>query len=71
MRALQGSFPRLKDRMIYEERGERRLWLEMIVYLFNYRARRVGLNQILNVYMPACWKDVLYLMYGDDDSNQD
>ena len=55
MHALQASFPRLKVRMLYEERGERRLILLTIVYLFNYRTAIVGLNQILGVFMP--WLD--------------
>jgi hypothetical protein len=29
MRALQASFPRLKDRMLYKEKGERRLILNL------------------------------------------
>eukprot|EP00171_Calliarthron_tuberculosum_P022248 IDg22248t1 len=52
MRALQGSFPRIKDQFIYEERGERKLMLLVLVHLFNFRARRVGINQILSSYMP-------------------
>ena len=60
MRAFQGSFPRIKDRMIYEERGERKLILKFVVLLYNYRARKVGLNQILNTYMPELSKDYLY-----------
>ena len=51
MRAFQASFPRLKDRLIYEERGERRLILELALLLFNYRTNKVGLNQIRNTYM--------------------
>jgi DDE superfamily endonuclease len=53
MRGLQASFPRLKDRMVWEEKGERRLILEMIVRLYNYRASVVGLNQIQSVFMPS------------------
>ena len=53
MRAVQGSFPRVKDRMIYEQRGERKVILQMIMLLFNYRTRLVGLNQILTTYMPS------------------
>jgi hypothetical protein len=53
MRALQASFPRLKDRFIYEEHGERKLILRMIQLLYNLRSRKVGINQIKNVYMPA------------------
>ena len=52
MRGLQASFPRLKDRITYEERGERRLTLELIVMLYNYRASVVGLSQIQSVFMP-------------------
>ena len=52
MKLLQCSFPRLKDRFIYEERGERRIMLKLMVLLFNMRAQMVGINQIRNVYMP-------------------
>jgi hypothetical protein len=52
MRGLQGSFPRLKDRLLYEERGERRIILEMVVLLYNYRASTVGMNQIQSTFMP-------------------
>jgi len=52
MRGLQGSFPRLKDRLKYEERGERRIILEMVVLLYNFRASTVGLNQIQSTFMP-------------------
>jgi hypothetical protein len=57
MRTLQSSFPRLKDRFIYEENGERRIMLQMIVLLFNLRARLVGINQIRNTYMPYLMED--------------
>ena len=60
MRAFQGSFPRVKDRFIYEEKGERKIILKFIVYLYNYRARKVGLNQILNTYMQHLSKDHLF-----------
>jgi hypothetical protein len=52
MRGLQGSFPRLKDRMIYEEGGERRIIIELVVLLYNYCAATVGINQIQSVFMP-------------------
>jgi hypothetical protein len=52
MRGLQASFPRLKDRIIYEENGEQRLIMELFVYLYNYWAAVVGMNQIQSVYMP-------------------
>ena len=52
MRCLQGSFPRIKDKFRYEEKGERKLILQMIVLLYNFRASKVGQNQIASVYMP-------------------
>ena len=51
MRGLQASFPRLKDRFVYEERGECRITLKMITLIYNMRARMVGINQIRNTYM--------------------
>ena len=52
MRSLKASFPRLKDRIIYEEKGERKLILDLIIYLHNYKTMKIGINEILNKYMP-------------------
>ena len=62
MRGLQGSFPRLKDRIIYEKNGERAIILKFITLLYNYRVQTVGINQILNYYMPSLSKDARYLL---------
>ena len=51
MRSFQSSFPRVKDRFIYEETGERQIVLVMMVMLFNYSSIKVGITQIKNVYM--------------------
>jgi hypothetical protein len=51
MLAMQTSFPRLKDRFVYEERGKRRIVLKIFVLLCNMRARMVGITQIQNTYM--------------------
>ena len=51
MRSFQASFPRIKDRIVYEETGERKLILQMLVLLFNYRANKVGISQIRNTYL--------------------
>ncbi len=45
---FQTSFPRVKDRFVYKERGERRICLKMLVLLYNMRARMVNINQIRN-----------------------
>jgi hypothetical protein len=57
MRMIQTSFPRLKDRFVYEERGERRITLKMLILLYNMRARMVGINQIRNTYMKHLSRD--------------
>ena len=66
MRALQGSFPRLKDRIKYEVHGERKEILQCIVLLYNFRARTVGLNQITNTFMPHLSKDAMYLFQEEE-----
>ena len=52
MQGLQGSFPSLEDCIFHEENGERAIILKFITLLYNYRVRSVGINQILNHYMP-------------------
>lgn len=52
MRMSQGSFPRMKYRFIYEERGERKLMIILTVLLFDLRTKLVGLQQIQTVFMP-------------------
>jgi len=51
MRMIQTSFPQLKDRFVYEERGEGRIYLKMMILLYNMHARMVGINQSRNNYM--------------------
>ena len=67
MRALQSSFPRMKDRFVYEERGERRITLKLFVLLFNMRARMVGINQIKNVYMANLNRDAEEILGNETD----
>ena len=52
MRGLQASFPRLKDCLVYEEVGERKLIILLIVLLYNFHASTIGQNQITSVFMP-------------------
>jgi hypothetical protein len=49
--AMQTSFPRIKERFVYKERGEQRIVLKMFVIPYNMRARMVGINQIRITYM--------------------
>jgi hypothetical protein len=53
MRALQGSFPRLKDRIIYfDDMADRKLFLHLIPMIYNFRTKFVGLNQIRSTFYP-------------------
>lgn len=52
MSAFKGTYPRIYDRPVYEENGERKFILLTTVILFDIRASLVGMNQILNRYMP-------------------
>lgn len=65
MRAIQGSMPRLKDALVYEENGERKLILKLVPLLYNLRIARVGLNQIKNTYLPHLSVDANYFISGD------
>eukprot|EP00536_Pseudo-nitzschia_multiseries_P003891 jgi/Psemu1/8794/gm1.8794_g len=51
MRQIQGGFPRLKDNMLLEETGDRRIILKLVVLLYNFQTAKVGINTILNTYM--------------------
>jgi hypothetical protein len=57
MLTMQTSFPRVQDRFVYKELGERRIVLKMFVLLYNMRARMVGINQIRNTYMQHLLRD--------------
>ena len=37
----------------YEENGEQKIIFKMMILVYNLRARRVGINQIKNVYISA------------------
>jgi hypothetical protein len=53
MRALQGSFPRLKDTILFlEDMTDRQLFLHLIPMVFNFRTQFVALNQIRFTFYP-------------------
>jgi hypothetical protein len=62
MRQIQAKFPRLKDDMPYEEQGERKVTLNLMILLYNFQTARVGMNQILNTYMLEISPDANYLL---------
>ena len=61
MRAIQGSFPRLKDTLLFsEEMTDRKVFLNLIPMLLNFRTRHVGLNRLTATYYPT------FHQVGDD-----
>lgn len=64
MRAFQSSFPRLKDRIQWEEYGKRRDMIKLMILLFNYRTNMVGINQILNFYKVPLERDANVMFMG-------
>ena len=52
MRAFQGSWPRLKDRMLYEERDKCFIILQVIARLHNLRPNITRINQIRSTLTP-------------------
>ena len=61
MHGLRSSFPRLNDKIRFEESGERKIDMKLMVLLFNLRSRLVGINQIRNVYMSYLDRDANYI----------
>ena len=57
MRVFQSSMPRIKDRMKFEERGECKVTLTVMILLYNLRARMVGITQLRSFYMGALYRD--------------
>jgi hypothetical protein len=51
MPMLQTSFPWIKDQIVYKERGEHRIFLKLLVLIYNMSVMMVGINQIRNTYM--------------------
>jgi hypothetical protein len=55
IRALQGSFSRLKDKIAFmDDQTDRKLFLSIIPLLFNFRTNVLGINQITSHFYPKC-----------------
>ena len=65
MRNLQAAFPRLKDRLVFENFGERKRIMKSIILLNNYRSRKVGINQLKNTYYASLEVDA-NVFYADE-----
>jgi hypothetical protein len=61
MRSIQGSFPRLKNKMLFsQEMADQKAFLHMISMLLNFWTRNGGLNQLTSTYHPS------FHLVGDD-----
>eukprot|EP00536_Pseudo-nitzschia_multiseries_P000375 jgi/Psemu1/831/gm1.831_g len=63
MRMIQGQFPQLKDRLLFETLGNRKVILNLMMLLYNYQTSTIGHNQILNDFMH---KNKGYFSYDDN-----
>ena len=66
MRSFQASFPRLKDRIPFEQFGQRKIMMTMMILLYNLHTKKVGINQIRNVYMHSLNENVNQLYINPD-----
>ena len=53
MRMIQGSFPRIRDTLVFDNTGDRRVVMRLMVHLYNFQCSQVCMNQILNSYMTT------------------
>jgi len=53
MRGDEGSFPRLKDKLLFSQRMEdRKVFLYLIPMLLNFQTHRIGLNKLQSTFYP-------------------
>lgn len=77
MRALQGSFGRLRMPLEINNAKQRGDLLETCVRLQNLRTKLVGINQLCSVYMPIwqenkqeeIWHNFENMLYGEQRKN--
>ena len=50
MQAFQSSMPHIKDRTNFETHGEQKMTLLMMILLYIYQAKTVGINQLQSFY---------------------
>jgi hypothetical protein len=61
MRAIQGSFPCLRDTLLFsEEMTDRKALLNLLPMLLNFQMQHLGLNQLTATYYPT------FHLVGDD-----
>ena len=66
MHMIQGKFPRLKDKMEYEEFSERKVILHLMVLLYNFQTAEDQINEITNIFMSKTRGFYSYNMNVED-----
>jgi hypothetical protein len=61
MCAMKSVFPRIKEKIMYKTKGRRKVMLNLMVLLYNYRLEHVGLNEIQTTFVGA-----LKNQYGEE-----
>ena len=64
---IQGRFPRLKDALLYKEKGDRQVILSLMVNLYNFHCSTIGIYTIQNL----CCDETSYFggVCIEDDAN--
>jgi len=57
MRAFQSSMPCIKNLIKFVTRGERKITLTMMIFLYHLCARAVGINQLQSFYAAPLNRD--------------
>ena len=53
MRMIQGQFPRVTDTLVFDEVGDRRVVLRLLVHFYNFNCAQVGCNETLTSFMES------------------
>jgi hypothetical protein len=62
MQQINANFPHLKVNLPYEEQGEHKITLNLMVLLYNYHTANIGIIQIQNSHMLEHCADANYLL---------
>ena len=53
LRMIQGKFPRVTDTLVFDDSGDKRVFLRLLVHLYNFNYVQVGCNEILILLMES------------------
>jgi hypothetical protein len=65
MHTIKSAFPCIKEKIMYETKGRQEVMLNLMVLLYSYRLKHVGLNEIETTFVGAL-RNRVYI-YGLND----